>query len=662
MIVGETMRRERVEYMKDLPLNIELLKVSEYPLHWQDSLEILFMLKGSIMLNVEAERYPLKQTEIEIINPDEVYSMEAIDEDNLLLIFQIDPMFFESYYEDAKDIFYYTDTTNLGDQESEKYYRLKKLLAIILYEVISKLDDYEDVVEEKLLDAMYHLLNNFHYLFYDEESLKDDEIQLERYHRIMKYLSNNYMNKVSLKDIAKQEFLTSQYLSYKIKEVFGKGFNDYLNQIRVEESTKLLLDTDKSISEIAEDVGFSHVRYYNKHFKNHYNMTPLQYRKKYKVSDKELERSKRIENINLSEALIYLESYLSDYERFNYDNRIIKLDIDLKKDPIDTFNRPEIIDIGDVSLLLEEENRKILKEIQTEIGFKYLIVNNLFSDDMDIYKGKNKRFINWTRVEIILDFLEDIKLIPIISTKGVQKHIVEDFIKTFSNNYSKLDDWLNLDLKEFEITYPLEDISPKHDTLFMSNYIIYSYTIENKRLVMNVIDEISKDTVLTNETFFGGKGIFTANYLNKPSFYAFKFLSLLGEDVLYKDDGYIVTKSENGYQILLYNPETISEDEIYSDKEFKKLKEKKISLNFFNTEHNFQITKYDLNKSHGSVYDKWIYLGKPERLTTEKWSLLDNYVHPYVSFYFSEKTSIFNLVAKIKPNGCVLFTLNYGLN
>ena len=148
MIVGETMRRERVEYFKDLPLNIELLKVKEYPLHWQNSLEILFMLKGSIMLNVEAERYPLKETEIEIINPDEVYSMEAIDEDNLLLIFQIDPLFFESYYEDAKDIFYYTDSTNVGDQDSEKYYKLKKLLAIILYEVISKLDDYEDVVEE----------------------------------------------------------------------------------------------------------------------------------------------------------------------------------------------------------------------------------------------------------------------------------------------------------------------------------------------------------------------------------------------------------------------------------------------------------------------------------------------------------------------------------
>ncbi|MBC7087726.1 MAG: helix-turn-helix domain-containing protein [Tissierellales bacterium] len=656
------MRRERVEYLKDLPLNIELLRVKEYPLHWQNSLEILFMLKGSIMLNVEAERYPLKETEIEIINPDEVYSMEAIDEDNLLLIFQIDPMFFESYYEDAKDIFYYTDSANLGDQDKEKYYKLKKLLAIILYEVISKLDDYEDIVEEKLLDVMYHLLNNFHYLFYDEESLKDDEIQLERYHRIMKYLSNNYMNKVSLKDIAKQEFLSSQYLSYKIKEVFGKGFNEYLNQIRVEESTKLLLDTNKSISEIAEDVGFSHVRYYNKHFKNHYNMTPLQYRKKYKVSDKELEKLKRVENINLLEAINYLESYLFDYERYNYDNRIIKLDIDLKKEPIDSFKKPEIIDIGDVSLLLEEENRRILKEIQEEIGFKYLIVNNLFSDDMDIYKGKNKRFINWTRVEIILDFLEDIKLIPIISTNGVQKHIVDDFINTFSKTYSNLEKYLELSLDDFNITYPLFDINTKHDTLLMANYIIYSYTIENRKIVMNVIDEISKDTVLTNETFFGGKGLFTANYLNKPSFYAFKFLSLLGDEVLYKDEGHIITRSESGYQILLYNPEKISEEEIYGDDVNKKLKEKKISLNFFNTEHNFQITKYDLNKSHGSVYDKWIYLGSPERLTSENWSLLDNYVHPYVSFYFSEKTSVFNLVAKIKPNGCVLFTFNYGLN
>src|SRR5690606_23902424 len=127
-----------------------------------------------------------------------------------------------------------------------------------------------------------HLLNEFHYLFYEGENLEEDEVQLERYHRIVKYLSNNYMYKVSLQDIAEKEFLSAQYLSYKIKDTFGLGFNEYLNQIRVEESTKLLLDTDRSITDISEEVGFSHVRYYNKHFKIHYKMTPIQYRKKYK--------------------------------------------------------------------------------------------------------------------------------------------------------------------------------------------------------------------------------------------------------------------------------------------------------------------------------------------------------------------------------------------
>ena len=65
-----------------------------------------------------------------------------------------------------------------------------------------------------------------------------------------------------------------------------------------------------------------------------------------------------------------------------------------------------------------------MREIQAEIGFKYCIVNRLFSDDMDIYKGKNNRFINWTRVENILDFLIGLKLNPIIVRDGIEHYSV----------------------------------------------------------------------------------------------------------------------------------------------------------------------------------------------------------------------------------------------
>lgn len=653
------MRKEHIEYLKDLPINIYLANIMEYPFHWQDCIEILFVLKGTITLGVETETYTLVDKEMEIINPNEVYRIESSDPDNLVLIIDIDPNFFERYYDDAKDTFFYTDSTLDNVQEGEKYYTLRKFISILVYEVISKLDDYEDKIEENLLEMMYHLLNNFHYLFYEEESLKDDETQLDRYHRITKYINNNYMNKVSLQDIADKEYLSVQYLSTKLKDVFGHGFNEFLNQIRVEESTKLLLDSNMNISEISEEVGFSHVRYYNKHFKLNYNCTPMQYRKKYKVTDAQLEKMKKIKYFKLEDGLAHITQYVEDYERYNYDNKIVKLDIDLQRESLAHFEKPNLIDLGDISLLLEEENMRILKEVQGQIGFKYALVNKLFSDDMDIYRGKNYRFINWTRVENILDFIKRMKLIPIINTKGVENRIIDDFIQHFSNVYEDdVENWLNYDLFDLEPYFLREKISPLYDTLYMVPFLIYSYIFEDKRIILNLVDEISKETILTNDTFFGGDGIFTSNNLNKPSFYAYKLLSLMGDDIIYKGQGYVVAKSDLGYQILLFNPPEMSEEIIYGEELMEKLRDIKISLNIFNMDGDFQITKYDLNRSHGSVYDKWVHLGSPERIDNIHWDLLDEYVQPNISFYYGRKSNVFNVVTKVKPNGAVLFTLN----
>lgn len=653
------MRREYVEYLKDLPINISLANIMEYPLHWQDSIELLFVLRGSIEIGIENEVYILKEREIDIINSNEVYRIKSDDPDNMVLIINIDPNFFEKYYDDAKEIFFYTKSPDVAEQEGERYDELRKFVSIIFYEAVSKLDDYEDEIEDHLLEMMYHLLNNFHYLFYEEESLREDEVLLERYHRIVKYLSNNYMNKVSLQYIADKEFLSSQYLSFKIKDTFGHGFNEFLNQIRVEESVKLLLDTDKNISEIAEDVGFSHVRYYNKHFKLQYNTTPMQYRKNNKVSDETLEKMKKINYLDIKEAIPFLTNYLSEYERFEYENRIIKLDVDLDTETIMEFKKPDLIDLGDISLLLEEENRRILEEIQGEIGFKYCIINRLFSSDMDIFRGKNERFINWTRVENILDFIRKLKLKPIINSKGIEKHIIEDFIENFTAIYEEdAEQWLNVDVESLNPSYVKVDLNPVYDTIEMIPYIIHNYTHLGNRIVLNMIDEITKDIELSNDTFFGGSGLYTSNYLNKPSYYALMLLSQLGDEVIYRGEGYIVTKSEKGYQILLYNPIEVDPEWIYDNSPKDKIKERTISINIYNMKGDFQITRFDLNRDHGSVYDKWTYLGRPERIDNNHWDLLKEYVHPRISFYHGKKSIVFNVLTTVKPNGTVLFLLN----
>lgn len=651
------MRKEHTEYLKDLPINIYLASIQRYPIHWKDCIEIFFVLKGQVEIGIESEKYTLKENQIEIVNKDEVSWMHSDDPDNLVLIIDIDPSFFKRYYDDAEETFFYTDSSNKKAQEDEEYDKLRKYISIILFEVFSKLDDYEDLTEEILLETMYHLLNNFHYLFYEGENLEEDEVQLQRYHRIVKYLSNNYMNKVSLKDIADKEFLSSQYLSSKIKETFGLGFNEYLNQIRVEESTKLLLDSEKSISEISDEVGFSHVRYFNKNFKLFYGLTPLQYRKKYSLNNDKLESLKRIKYFPLGEALPFLKSYLEDYERYNYDNRIIKLDIDLKKEQIGRFKVPDLIDLGDISLLLEEENRDILRTIQAEIKFEYALVNNLFSNDMDIYKGKNNRFINWTRVENVIEFLLGVKLFPIINTKGIESHILEEFIEKFSNIFQRdAKAWLDFSLEDLKVFYLEETINSKYDTIEMVPFIINSYTKLDKRLVLNMIDEIDKNTILSNDTFFGGNGIYTNNYLNKPSYYAYMLLSSLGQEIIYREEGYIVTKSDEAYQILLFNPSNLGED-IFSKKEKEKSKSKKISINLYNMEDEFYITKYNLNKDYGSSFDKWKSLGQPERIVNEHWDLLKEFVHPDIKFYYGKKSLVFNFLTELKAESATLFIL-----
>ena len=66
----------------------------------------------------------------------------------------------------------------------------------------------------------------------------------------------------------------------KIKAVTGKTPNDFILSIRLKEAARLLSGHPEcNITEISERTGFSSARYFSSCFKNHYKVSPLQYRK-----------------------------------------------------------------------------------------------------------------------------------------------------------------------------------------------------------------------------------------------------------------------------------------------------------------------------------------------------------------------------------------------
>lgn len=64
----------------------------------------------------------------------------------------------------------------------------------------------------------------------------------------------------------------------KLKQITGMGINEYINQRKIEKAENLLLNTDLSISEISDRLGFTYQRYFSTIFKKIKGISPSQFR------------------------------------------------------------------------------------------------------------------------------------------------------------------------------------------------------------------------------------------------------------------------------------------------------------------------------------------------------------------------------------------------
>lgn len=96
--------------------------------------------------------------------------------------------------------------------------------------------------------------------------------------KAMLYISNNFSNDLTLEEVATYVHLNPAYFSSIFKQSSGSSFKEYLNMVRVEESKRLLANTDYSIIDIAIATGFEDQSYFSKVFKKYTGLTPKQYR------------------------------------------------------------------------------------------------------------------------------------------------------------------------------------------------------------------------------------------------------------------------------------------------------------------------------------------------------------------------------------------------
>ncbi len=125
-------------------------------------------------------------------------------------------------------------------------------------------------IEAKVIE-LFLLQVESHSKVQDENLRKDDA---ERIMAAKDYLDKNYDKKIRIIDLARTIGTNQQTLKKEFKELFGMTIWGYYNDLRMEKAKDLLIHQEKSIAEVADNIGYKNPQHFTVAFKKKYGILP----------------------------------------------------------------------------------------------------------------------------------------------------------------------------------------------------------------------------------------------------------------------------------------------------------------------------------------------------------------------------------------------------
>ena len=139
-------------------------------------------------------------------------------------------------------------------------------------------------------DSVIELISILHFLSQSENmkmlvstSFVEENIpsKSRRIERAFAYMRTNFDKNITLKNVADQVNMAEVSFSRFIKKRTGFTFIDSLNNIRLGQASRLLIETTMNVAEVSFKCGFNNLSYFNRAFKKKYNTTPKVFREAY---------------------------------------------------------------------------------------------------------------------------------------------------------------------------------------------------------------------------------------------------------------------------------------------------------------------------------------------------------------------------------------------
>lgn len=286
--INEEQKELKLHGKTQFPLLVSNEKLSNYTAgafiwHWHPEIEITLILAGEILYRIQDKTYLLTKGNILFGNVNTVHSgkmHEKKDCEYISITFNPKLLygFTESiiYTQYVQPIIFNRALSSLFFDESFAQY---ETLAFLVSDLIDNYHKQAEFGEFKMI----HNLHEIWQIIYEKSNQVGDfglaKKEYERLDEIIAYVHNHYQEPITLEDIAREIHLCKGECSKLFKKSMKISLFSYLQEYRIERSVELLLNSTMSISDLAEQVGFSCANYYIKVFKKDKGCSPLKYRK-----------------------------------------------------------------------------------------------------------------------------------------------------------------------------------------------------------------------------------------------------------------------------------------------------------------------------------------------------------------------------------------------
>ncbi len=246
-----------ITYPCSIPLDFH-----HVPLHWHDEVEIIYVKKGCGTITVDFSPCRVTAGTIVLIIPGRLHSIEQHGQECM----------------EYENIIFHPNILLSRNTDTSSTDILQPLLSGSIALPLLYTPESEGYLElSACIDA------NDEILLYSRCGVREhpgkQRKSFEKMKLVLKYIENHYMDKITIEEIAAEAGLSQSHFMKYFKNMMGTSFTRYLNEYRLIMASRLLVSSDASILDIAAEVGFENLSYFNRTFKKRFSQTPREYRK-----------------------------------------------------------------------------------------------------------------------------------------------------------------------------------------------------------------------------------------------------------------------------------------------------------------------------------------------------------------------------------------------